>query len=422
LQVKLGPYILALGRRKNEPKRVTTDNYNSMTPFLSITKQKQSFPKPNSQQLRYFSMNTIVRMVINLIADSVMKKKWELVDKSDSPDNSDNNPQIKIVKNIINNPNNDDDYDSFFRAILEDSLVGDCMCFEKGLSGNPARPIYLWPVDGMTIDLVVGSGQFKYAQIGKDDRQYYTTDQLAYIKRVNRTDTPFGLSPLETAFLYVSALTRAFQYSADVRSDALPKYVLNLGKDFVGTKLPEFRDYFINDCMGTVSVPIVATDKIESAQIAPVSEEATFMGYQQFLMAIIAYSFGVPADLIGVSKSNDRSTLLEKLGLMGEIGVKPYLKLIEKAVNKHIIDNLGYNLEFHFVQEETLEEKQKKATLVTSVVASDLLTIDEGRIQLGQEPLNNEFSDQTITVYKAMVNEKYGINGFGTAKDTTPKQ
>ena len=138
-------------------------------------------------------------------------------------------------------------------------------------------------------------------------------------------------------------------------------------------------------------------------------------------MGIIAYSFGVPADFIGISKSNDRSTLLEKLQLMNENGVKPYLKLIEKAVNKHVIGELGYNLRFQFIREETLDEKQKKVTLVTTQVDHELITIDEARDKLGYKPLNTEFSSETITVYKAKVNDKFGINGFGNSKDTSDK-
>lgn len=355
-------------------------------------------------------------MVLNLIADGVMGKQWELVSTNDQP----NDDQKLIVGNILNTPNTQDDFESFFRAVLEDSLVGDCMCFEKAKAGNPQHPMYLWPVDGMSVDLVINTDEHRYAQLSGSERTYYTADQLAYLKRVSRTNTPFGLSPLETAFSYIAALTNAFEYSADVSSDALPKYVLNIGKE-AGQKIEEFRNYFVNDCMGTVSIPIVATDKIESAQIAPISEEATFMGYQSFLMGIIAYSFGVPADFIGISKSNDRSTLLEKLQLMNENGVKPYLKLIEKAVNKHIIGELGYNLRFQFIREETLEEKQKKVTLVTSKIDHELITVDEGRVELGYSKLDTKYSASTITLYKAMVNEDYGINGFGSAKDTTGK-
>lgn len=416
MQLKFGQYILSFGRKRSEPTRVTSDTYNSVMPFISVTRQRQNLPKPNAQLLRTFSQNTVVRMVLNLIADGVMGKQWELVSTNDQP----NDDQKLIIGNILGQPNPQDDFESFFRAILEDSLVGDCMCFEKAKAGNPQHPMYLWTVDGMSVDLVINTDEHRYAQLNGGNRTYYTADELAYIKRVSRTNTPFGLSPLETAFSYIAALTNAFEYSADVSSDALPKYVLNIGKE-AGQKIEEFRNYFVNDCMGTVSIPIVATDKIESAQIAPVSEEATFMGYQSFLMGIIAYSFGVPADFIGISKSNDRSTLLEKLQLMNENGVKPYLKLIEKAVNKHIIGELGYNLRFQFIREETLEEKQKKVTLITTQVSSELITIDEAREKLGYKPLDTEFSSETISIYKAKVNEHWQINGFGDAKATADK-
>lgn len=416
MNVQFGKYVLSLGRKRAEPQRVTSDSYTNILPFISVTTQRQNLPKPNAVMLRRFSNNPVVRMIVNLIEDGLLKRDWEIVSKTDQPVNIN---QKEIVCNILNHPNSQDDYDSFFRAILEDSLVGDCMCFEKAFAGNPQRPLWLFPVDGMTIDMVINTDEFKYAQLNGADRRYYDANRLAYIKRVNKTNTPFGLSPLETAFAYIAALTNTFEYSAEVSSNALPKYVLNIGKE-AGAKIDEFRGYFINDCMGQVSLPIVATDQIQSAQISPISEDACFMGYQEFLISIIAYTFGVPSDLVGVAKSKDRSTIADKLQLFEESALKPYAKLIEKAVNRHVIEELGYDVKFRYIWAETLDDKQKRITLVTSKVTAELITLDEGRVELGYSPLNTKYSQSTISLCKALINEDHQINGFngvGTVKD-----
>lgn len=415
LRINFGNWSINFGRKPKEPTRNTYENYYSVLPFISVMRQRQPMPKPNAQTLRNFSENTVVRMVLNIIIDGLIRRQWRLVDTN----GSDNVEAKAIVTEILKNPNGDDDYDSFFTAILEDSLVGDCMCFEKAKGGNPQKPLFLFPIDGMTMDVVIGDTQWKYSQMQNGERKFYDSSLVAYIKRRSRTNTPFGLSPLETSFQYIAALTNTFGYSSEVASNALPKYALNLVGGSAGQKLDEVRNYFVNDCMGEVSIPILNADKMESAQIAPISEDATFMKYQSFLMAIISHEFGVPGELIGVEKANDKSTTQDKQLELIENALKPYARLLEKAINKHVIEALGYPLRFEIIWEETLKDKQMKSEMISNQYQQDIITLNEARAALGLPQLDEEWSNDRITVYKAKVNEKYGINGFGNAKDPT---
>lgn len=375
---------------------------------MYIKKIKQTVPKPNAQLLRNFSKNAIVRTAINLVKEGVLKRPWRIVSIGDN----EYKEYTDIVTKIINNPNKDDDYDSFFGAILEDSIVGDCMAFEKARAGG-GRPLFLFPIDGMTIKMVVNNDNYKYAQEINGKDKYFTSDEIAYIKRVNRTDSPFGLGVLETAFNYINALTNTFEYSSEVASNALPKYVLNIGKE-AGQKLEEYRIYFMNECMGENTVPIISSDGVQSAQISPISEDATFIKYQSFLIAIISYCFGVPAELLGIEKANDRSTSQDTYNELLEYGVKPYCRLIEKAINKHVIGELGLGkyIRFEFIYEQTLEEKQKMTDIVTKQFMSDLISINEARKMLNIPPSNNKYADYHISEMKARINDEIGMDGY----------
>ena len=67
------------------------------------------------------------------------------------------------------------------------------------------------------------------------------------------------------------------------------------------------------------------------------------------------------------------------------------------------------------------KQRSKQGSFFYVSINSALITIDEARDKLGYKPLNTEFSSETITVYKAKVNDKFGINGFGNSKDTSDK-
>ncbi len=418
MKIELGKYVLHFGRLPNEPQRSTLQDYYNLFPFAFITKQKTELPKPNVRLLRNLGKNPIIRMVINLIKDNILKRKWRLVN-IDSTDTNEYTNEKSIVQSIIKNPNGEDDYDSFWGATLEDSLVGDCFTFEKAKGGNIKRPLFLFPVDGMTIDMVLGSHTYKYSQVQGSTRKYFTSDQVAYIKRTNRTDNPFGFSPLEAIFQYVSALTNTFEYSSEVASNALPKYALNLVGQNVGNKLDEVRQYFVNDCMGENSLPIFNAEKAESVPIAPISEDACFIKYQTFIMTFVVHEFGVPAEFVGLEKANDRSTFEEKYSQFVENALKPYAKLLEKAINKHVIEPLGFadKFRFEFVWEETLEQRKTKQEMVVTLYQGDLITGKQACEMLEITPPDDEWIDERITVYKAKVNEKFQINGFGSTKD-----
>lgn len=411
MELKFGRYSLYFGRRLNEPNRQTEQTYYNILPFLSVAKYKTKIPKKNASRLRYFSENSVVRLVINMIKDGVLKQKWRIIPvNAEDIGNFDN--EIKIISNIIKSPNKDDDYESFWGAVLEDSLVGDCMCFEKALSGNPNKPLFLFPIDGLTMCMVINS-DYKYSQDIGGKTKYFTADEIAYVKRQNRTYSPFGLSPLEVSWDYINSLTNAFEYASEVASNAVPKYMVNIGKD-LSNKIDEFKTYFYNECMGEANIPILATDKIESAQIAPISEDALFMKWQTFVATFISHEFGVPSQFIGLEKSSDRSTFQEKYEQYVENALKPYAELIAKAINIHVIKTLGLQdkIKFEFIWEDTMEQKKQKTDMAVKKCSLDLITLNEARLELGRTPIDDEYGDLRMSEYKAKLNEKYAVNGF----------
>lgn len=411
MDIKLGKYVLWFGRARNNPNRKTEQTYTNIFPFISVTKVKTRLPKRNATRLRYFSETPVVRQVINMVKDGVMKLDWKVVPIDETvPDLY--AKEIEAVKNIITHPNNEDDYKSFWGAVLEDSLVGDCMCFEKARAGTPERPLFLFPVDGLTVDLMVNDKTNRYAQSVDGQVRYFTSDDIAYVKRQNRTNTPFGLSPLEVSWGHINALSNTFEYAAETASNAVPKYILNIGKD-LASKIDEFKTYFTNECMGEANIPIVATDALDSKQIAPVSEEALFMKWQTYVATFIAHEFGVPAQFIGLEKSSDRATWADKYEQFLENAIKPYAELIEKAINIHVIQYLGWQdkVKFQFVWEDSLDQKERKASMIVKQWSLDLLTANEARVSLGLNPLE-EFGDDRISIYKGKVNQEYGINGY----------
>lgn len=221
-----------------------------------------------------------------------------------------------------------------------------------------------------------------------EDSQYifFDEDAIEYISKNVFSDSPYGFSPIETAWDYINTLTSTFNYSSTIASGALPKYLLDI-PDIQEKTLRQYREYFKNECMGKPNLPIVSSAKgnIKAEQIAPISEEATFMQYQQFTMAVIAMAFGVPPEKLAIAKSNDRSTVAEINSNLLSDCVKPYAIAIEDGIN-HAMRVHGITDTFHFIFAETLAEQQTRQGMILDLFQQNAITHTQLLEMLGIAP------------------------------------
>lgn len=416
-----------LGRKPNVPQQKSAGDtqvsaYGSFVPFLTIGGRKVTPTKPDAKQLRNWSrFNPVIRRCINLIKDRIVRHEGEFV-KKNKDDPNDYSNIIKIFNGMLERPNLKDTRRTFLSAVCEDLVVGDCGCFEIAVSNNPLRPIFLYPTDGLTMNIVMADKTYGYAQRVSLDAvelpenyQFFLPDEIVYMSKQVFTNNPYGLSPIETAFEYIKALTQTFSYSSDVASNAIPKYIMNI-KGVDDKVLTAYREYFMMECMGQPNLPIVSSEAVDSQQIAPISEEATFMQYQQFVIAIIALCFGVPPEKLAIAKSNDRSSIAEINENLLSDCIKPYLDPVVDGINR-VIEIFGYSdkILYRPIFGDTLADQGTKQQMVLNRWKSDEITLDEMRGLLGDIPLGEPYGNLTITLYKAMVNRDYGINGMPKA-------
>lgn len=400
-------------RNKKEIKQKSAPLFERGGYALSIFRKRTTPPK-NEMGIRKFSKHPTVRRCVNIIKDDLLKRKFEIT--SHCGNKRIGELQKKIAKQILDRPNNDDTYNSFFSRILEDYVIGDCGVAEIGYSSSPMRPVFLWPTNGFTVQPVIGDDVIKFAQASgiSSSYKYFTAEEMYMIRKNISTDTPHGMSAIETAWEYINALLGTFEYSADMASNALPKYMA-LIKGVPPDKITEFAGIFEREYMGRACLPMIGAEGLEVKQIAPISNEALYTEYQEFISGIIAGAFGIPAEKIMSAKSNDRSTIDEINANLQEDCLKPYARPVEDFIN-YVFYLAGLDVEFSYVWEDTLSQKKIKADIVRGDWQGDILTLNEVRALRGYPSLPSKYGDCTITLMKAQINEEYGINGFGDAK------
>jgi len=115
----------------------------------------EALPKPTPANLRRFAETPIARKAINTVKDRVAGMKWRIQPKNGRAlaELLQGAERVAILTDNLDAPNSDDSFRSLAEQILEDVIVGGFGAIELQLSGNPARPLLLYPVDGATIKM-----------------------------------------------------------------------------------------------------------------------------------------------------------------------------------------------------------------------------------------------------------------------------
>jgi hypothetical protein len=174
--------------------------------------------------------------------------------------------QIEVATTCFNHPNYDDSFQSFIEQVVEDNLVG-AAAVELQLGGDKLRPLWMFPVDGLSIQIYPawagGRDEAGYAQVvgygtafGGGTVAELRNDELMYIRPNASTATPFGFGPLEMAFDTINIILQVAESTGNVAGNQRSSIMLDLGEGYTQGDLETFRSYWINDIEGQGKVPI----------------------------------------------------------------------------------------------------------------------------------------------------------------------
>lgn len=420
-----------IGRKPKQPQRETIVVYdNGYLPRGLSTREKTM----SKERIRKFAKTPYCRRAINIIKNSVLSLPWVVEKKNINTDNELLDNQIKIIENCLSNPNNSDTYRSLIGTAIEDILTGDCGAIEVCMSSDMQRPIWLYPVDGYSIKVattfVTQPSDIKYIQNNNDGKEVKLQDQeLMYMKMNDFSYTPLGLSPIESAFNIICYLLDAQGYAGEVANKAVPKYLLDLGKNIDEQTLVKFRKYFNEEVYGRGEIPITGgSDGVKTHVIAGQTDENLYLKWQHFLISVIAYCFGIDPKRFNEGSQTDRSTVDEQRQNLFDEAIKPMAEMIAEHINKKVIGrlNLCDSIRFRYIYEDSEARKKERTDRILNELNADILTINEARVLLGYEKLEGndleKYGAMLKSQYKTALNIEYsektmqdtgGFNGNG---------
>ena len=399
---------LRRGRRRNsEPTRDTIQSPNFF-PLGQPSTHRQVVYKPTPRNLRYFSKTPYARRAINAIKNPISELKWEIAPLDGIDLNSELKRQIKIATNCFTNPNDQDDTSTFLEQIVEDCCVG-AAAIETQLSGDENRPVWMWPVDGLSISIFPGwtgdANEARYAQSvgygsysGGGIQVLLRDDELVYLRPNPSTATPFGLGPLEVAFWSISRQLGLAEFQGNLTSNARPGVLINAGEVADKQVLEGLRAYWRSDVEGQGVTPIIGMKGGDVLRLYPEGDNGLFLKYLEMQKREIAVGFDLSPQNLGVEHDVNRS--------QGEVAedrdwvqaIRPRARMIANYMTAHVVQRrMGFSqLQFRFTDLDREDEKAA-AEIHEKYYKMNVLVPNEIRKRIGEEPSKNEYADLTFT-------------------------
>lgn len=415
------------GRKPNAPSRDTI-SFPQMTQIGQAMSRRQLAYKPSPRNLRYFSRTPYARAAINAIKNPLAELGWKIVTLPGVTETPEHVRQIEVATACLSQPNQDDSFRTLLEQVVEDICVG-AGAVEMQMGGDAIRPLWLWPVDGLSIQIYPAwagdVAEPRYVQTvgygsaaGGGQAFPLRNDELMYIRPNPSTSTPFGYGPLEIAFNSIARMLGVGEFAGNVATNSRPSIMLDLGDGVTDADIQTFRSYWKNEVEGQGMMPIVGldgstTEKSRGAEVMrlyPEGDDGLYLKYQEFLKAEIAVSFGLSPQNLGAERDVNRNTAEVAEDRDWASAILPMAHMIASHLTREAIQGkLGFSqLVFMWVGLER-EDELNTADIYDRYYKNNAITPDEQRLRLGLPPLEGVWGTMTYADVQIAIQAARGV-------------
>jgi len=307
-----------------------------------------------------------------------------------------------------------DNFDSFLRKIVRDTLTLDAMVWEN-VASKRGEASEVWAVDGTTIEIVSSNPAGEEAQVpvyepitnrGKKDSGHiayvqkidgqivaeYTEDELTYAIRNPRTDirtVDFGMSELETLIEIVTGIMNSIRYNTSYFSNShLPQGVLEVVGKVKDEHLEAFSRHWktmTEGAGGKWSVPVLGISEGAGVKFTPFhnsNRDMEFNEFLEFLFNIACAVYQIDPTEVGFKSWTSGNSMSAsdnteaKMDQSKDKGFIPLMQFLANTFNSQIVDHIDdeYCLMWVGIDEEDEDAKWNRYKI----------QIDSGVVQVAE--------------------------------------
>lgn len=367
----------------------------------------------DTNELRSFAQTFWVNSCVNTIIDEVTTIDWEVIAKDDA-DHLQYEDEIERVREFLAHPNKDgESFQDVLRALIKDVLELDAgvlvKVFDVGSydfdqleprSGAPLlkdrgqrRMTELYARDGASFladtdkfGYVYGFWQYSY-QIPAHP-MWFSKPEICYVKKYNRSMSPYGYSPVQSILDIVKSLHYSTQYNKRFFEETpMPSGVISA----INSNEQDIRNLaaqWNTDFKAQPHKLLFANNEIKWQPFTISNRELEFLETQNWYYKMVVSAFGLTPTELGMTDDANRATAATQAEVTRRRAVRPILMLLENAINTDIIPELTQApLEFSFVVDDPVEKSQRLANWKMELDMG-IKTVNDIRAEMGLNPVS----------------------------------
>lgn len=332
-----------------------------------------------------------------------------------------------------------DNFDTFIRKVVRDSLTYDQLTFEV-VPDRKGRPAEFLAVDAATIRSASERDKDStYSEYSNDPQKVkwvqvidgriqavFNSKELAFGVRNPRTDIdiqPYGFSELEQIIHQVTAHLFAEEYNGRFFSQGgTTKGIINLKADPNEVNSETFESFKrqwhaqVSGLTGAWKTPIMnVPGGLEYLNVSQSNREMEFEKWMNYLINVSSAVYQIdPAEVNfpnnggvgGNSHALMEGGTKDKINNSKDKGLKPLLGFIASLINKHIVNQFSSDFVFSF--KGLNENSEKEQADLDSLHVKTYKTVNEIRAEHDEDPIENGdiILDGVFVQYTSMLQQQ----------------
>ncbi len=352
----------------------------------------------------------IMSSIITNRMDQIESRKW-VIRGVEGSDVDEDDPRIKELTKFFEKPDKSKTFDEFIRPWLLDLFIIDAPAFwvQRTRGGG----VYsLETFDGATVKPLIDAGgripmppNPAFQQILKGVPAIaYTREQLIYSPRNTPVNDVYGRSPVEQTIVTINAAINRAQFNRDYYTEGnVPDAIGALPENFTPEQAAQFTEWWDSMYSGNTAErrKVKFVPGMQHFQQLKQIEQKNV--YDDYIARVLCFALGT-SPLPFVSMMN-RATSDTSKEASDEQGLMPILNHVSNTMNRVIQGEAFFghdDLEFAYVEKED-QDPMQQMTILTGYVKEGVMTRNEARDRIGEEPEKGVCDELAITTASGIV-------------------
>jgi HK97 family phage portal protein len=341
-----------------------------------------------------FMQNVWVYRCVMAIAQAGAGVEWNLYSKrGKKKEEIEDHPLL----NLLYRPNETQSKQEFIESILAFGLLSGNIYIEKN-GPNDGRVTELWPLrsDRMTITPgnVLGLVS-KYTYTVGAQQVYFEPQKVMHLKTFHPLNDLYGFSPIEAGARGIDNDNLASTWNNSLLNNgARPSGAMVTPSTLGEPQYDRLKDELNTAYKGASNAGrfMLLEGGLDWKEMGLSPRDMDFIESKKMSRLEICTAFGVPPEIIGVGEQKTYANYAEARKAFYMDTVLPHLDRIRDKFNSELAPLFGEGLYLDYDKDtiEALQENNNdKATRIRADVQAGLITVNEGRSELGYETLKD---------------------------------